>query len=144
MLDSPEPRKTGALRIEKATERDIPLILSFIRKLAEYERMSHKVVATEERLRQTLFGESPAAEVLLAFNGDEPAGFAVYHSTFSTFLACPGVYLEDIFVEPRHRGKGIGKALLAATAKIANSHGGKLSWSVLKWNQPAIDFYVHL
>lgn len=132
------------LRIEKACERDIPLILEFIRKLAEYERMSHRVVATEEDLRAALFSARPVAEVLLAFAGSEPAGFAVYFPTFSTFAGRAGVYLEDIFIEPAHRRSGIGTALFGAVAKLAIEHGGELSWSVLKWNQPAIDFYKRL
>jgi GNAT superfamily N-acetyltransferase len=133
-----------ALRIEKACEGDIPLILEFIRKLAEYERMSHRVFTTEEDLRAALFSDRPVAEVLLAFAGLEPAGFAVYFPTFSTFAGRGGIYLEDIFVEPAHRRSGVGSALLAAVAKLAIEHGGALSWSVLKWNQPAIDFYKRL
>ncbi|HLH41932.1 MAG TPA: GNAT family N-acetyltransferase [Bryobacteraceae bacterium] len=131
-------------RIEKACERDIPLILEFIRKLAEYERMSHRVFATEDDLRAAFFGGRPVAEALLAFAGSEPAGFAVYFPTFSTFAGRAGIYLEDIFVEPAHRRGGIGTALLAAVAKLAVERGGALSWSVLKWNQPAIDFYKRL
>jgi len=132
------------LRIETACERDIPLILEFIRKLAEYERMSHRVSATEEDLSAALFGARPVAEVLLAFAESEPAGFAVYFPTFSTFAGRSGIYLEDVFVKPAHRRSGIGTALLAAVAKLAIERGGALSWSVLKWNQPAIDFYKRL
>jgi GNAT superfamily N-acetyltransferase len=136
--------KRVALRIEKACERDIALILEFIRKLAEYERMSHRVFATEEDLRAALFGERPVAEVLLAFAESEPAGFAVFFPTFSTFAGRAGIYLEDIFVAPAHRRAGIGTALLAAVARLAAERGGALSWSVLKWNRPAIDFYKRL
>lgn len=132
------------MRIVRATEQDVPLILAFIRKLAEYERMSHRVSATEDRLRAALFSERPAAEVLLAFAGADPAGFAVYFQNFSTFLGRPGIYLEDLFVEPAHRRAGIGTALLAAVARLAFERQGSLSWSVLRWNQAAIDFYRRL
>ena len=132
------------VRIERAVERDIPLVLEFIRKLAEYERLSHRVSATEEDLRTALFGERPVAGVLLAYSDKEPAGFAVYFQSFSTFLCRSGIYLEDLFVEPRYRRAGIGTVLMAAVAKLAVERGGILTWSVLKWNQPAIDFYSGL
>ncbi len=133
------------LRIRVATESDVPLILAFIRKLAEYERLSHEVVADEDQLRESLFGLHPSAEVLLAYLGNDPAGFAVFFHNFSTFLGKPGIYLEDLFVEPSHRGKGIGKALLAHVAKLAMERGcARLSWAVLDWNQPSIDFYRSL
>jgi GNAT superfamily N-acetyltransferase len=109
------------LRIVPATERDVAVILNFIRKLAEYEKLSHQVAATEELLRDTLFGERRVAEVLIAYLADEPAGFALYFHNFSTFLGRPGIYLEDLFVEPAHRGKGIGKALLIEIAKMLRS-----------------------
>lgn len=129
-------------RIAKATERDVAVILSFIRKLAEYEKLSHQVAATEALLRETLFGERRVAEVLIAYLADEPAGFALYFHNFSTFLGRPGIYLEDLFVEPEHRGKGIGKRLLIEIAKIAKERNcGRLEWAVLDWNQPSIDFY---
>jgi GNAT superfamily N-acetyltransferase len=133
-----------SIRIEKAVERDVTLVLDFIRKLAEYERLLDRVSATEEDLRATLFGDRPAAEVLLAFEDEQPAGFAVYFQSFSTFLCRPGIYLEDLFVEPLRRRSGIGTALIAAVAKLAIERGGTLNWSVLKWNQPAIDFYKRL
>jgi len=130
------------LRIVPATERDVPVILSFIRKLGEYENLSHQVVATEELLRDTLFGERPVAVVLIAYLANEPAGFALFFHNFSTFLGRPGIYLEDLFVEPAHRGKGIGKALLIEIARIAKGRNcGRLEWAVLDWNKPAIDFY---
>jgi GNAT superfamily N-acetyltransferase len=130
------------LRIAPATESDVAVILGFIRKLAEYEKLSHQVAATEELLRDTLFGARRVAEVLIAYLGDEPAGFALYFHNFSTFLGRPGIYLEDLFVEPGHRGKGIGKALLTQIAKIARERNcGRLEWAVLDWNRPAIDFY---
>jgi GNAT superfamily N-acetyltransferase len=136
---------TSALRIGPATEPDVPLILSFICKLAEYEKLSHEVVATEDRLRDGLFGARPVAEVLLAYWADEPAGFALYFPNFSTFLGQPGIYLEDLFVEPEFRGRGIGKALLGRLAKIAQERNcGRLEWAVLDWNRPAIDFYRSL
>ena len=132
------------LRISKAGEGDLPLVLEFIRKLAEYERMSHRVFATEEHLREALFGEKAFVEVLLAFADSHSAGFAVYFSTFHTFSGRAGIYLEDLFVEPAHRRLGIGTALLAEVAKAAVERGGPLNWSVLNWNQPAIDFYKRL
>lgn len=136
---------SAELRITPATERDVPLILDFIKKLAEYEKLSHEVVATEDLLRKALFGDHPAAEVLLAYWSDKPAGFAVYFRNFSTFLSRPGIYLEDLFVEPAFRGRGIGKALLARVANIASERGcGRLNWAVLDWNRPAIDFYRSL
>ena len=130
------------LRIAPATESDVAVILGFIRKLAEYEKLSHQVAATEELLRDTLFGARRVAEVLIAYVADEPAGFALFFHNFSTFLGRPGIYLEDLFVEPAHRGKGIGKALLIEIAKIARQRNcGRLEWAVLDWNKPAIDFY---
>jgi GNAT superfamily N-acetyltransferase len=130
------------LRIVPATERDVAVILGFIRKLAEYEKLSHQVAATEELLRDTLFGARRVAEVLIAYLGDEPAGFALFFHNFSTFLGRPGIYLEDLFVEPAQRGQGIGKALLTEIAKIARERNcGRLEWAVLNWNRPAIDFY---
>jgi GNAT superfamily N-acetyltransferase len=133
------------LRIEPATEDDLPLVLKLVKKLAEYERLSHEVIATEEDFRKALFGTDRVAEALLAFLGAEPVGFALYFSTFSTFVGRPGIYLEDIFVEPEHRGKGIGAALLARLAKIAcDRNCGRLEWSVLTWNEPAVGFYERL
>jgi GNAT superfamily N-acetyltransferase len=131
-------------RIERATERDLPLILGLIRSLAEYEKLADAVVATEDTLRDSLFVKR-AAEVLIGYAGDEPAGFAVFFQTFSTFLGVPGMYLEDIFVEPRFRRQGLGEALLAHLAKLAVGRGcGRLEWSVLDWNELAIGFYEKL
>ena len=128
--------------IRAAVEEDVPLILHFIRRLAEYERLAHEVVATEEGLRRWLFGERPAAEVVIAEWGGEAAGFALFFHNFSTFLGRSGVYLEDLYVEPAHRGRGIGRALLAHLARLAVERGcGRLEWWVLDWNEDAIRFY---
>jgi GNAT superfamily N-acetyltransferase len=133
------------IQIIPATERDVPLVLSFIRKLAEYEKLSDQMVATEELLRKTLFGARPAAEVVLAYLANEPVAFALYFHNFSTFVGRPGIYLEDLFVEPAHRGKGVGKALLIYVAKLAVERNcGRFEWAVLDWNTPAIDFYRSL
>jgi GNAT superfamily N-acetyltransferase len=136
------------VRIRKASQSDVPLLLSFIRKLAEYERKSHEVVLTEESLRDALFGERPIVEALLAYcpaySDHEPVGFALYFETYSTFRGCRGIFLEDLFVEPRHRGQGFGTALLAATARLAEERGGWLQWLVLDWNEPAVAFYRRL
>lgn len=141
-MASPAP---DLLSIRPASQSDVALILRFIEKLAEYERLSHEVVATEAALREYLFGARPMAEVILAYWAGEAVGFALYFHNFSTFLARPGIYLEDLFVEPEHRGKGIGKALLVNLARIASERGcGRLEWSVLNWNEPSIQFYRKL
>jgi GNAT superfamily N-acetyltransferase len=128
--------------LRAATPDDVPVILACIRGLAEYERLAHEVVATEELLRETLFGARPVAEVLLAFHDEEAAGFALFFHNYSTFLARPGVYLEDLFVFPRFRGRGLGRILLARLARLAVDRGcGRLEWSVLDWNVDAIRFY---
>jgi GNAT superfamily N-acetyltransferase len=130
------------LEIRAATEGDVPLILSLIKELAEYERLSQEVVVTEEALRNSLFGERPGAEVLIGNLGDDPAGFALFFHNFSTFLGKPGLYLEDLYVKPGFRGAGVGQALLVRLAKLARERGcGRLEWSVLDWNEPAIGFY---
>lgn len=133
------------IAIRPATVEDTPLILSFIRELAEYEKLSHEVVATEEALRASLFGERPFAEVLLAFVRGEPLGFALFFHNFSTFLGKPGIYLEDLYVRPEHRGTGAGRALLARLARLAVERGcGRLEWWVLDWNEPAVGFYKRI
>jgi GNAT superfamily N-acetyltransferase len=133
------------IRIEFATAADVPLVLTFIRELAEYERLSHEVVATEEGLRSHLFGERSVAEVLIAYDGDRPVGFALYFPSYSTFLGKPGLYLEDLFVRPDARGRGVGRLLLERLARIAVERGwGRLEWRVLDWNSPAIGFYRKL
>lgn len=130
--------------IRATTAADVPLILEMIRGLADYEKLSHEVEATEEKLRATLFPPNgrPAAECVLAFAEGEPVGYALYFTTYSTFLALPGLYLEDLFVKPERRGHGIGKALLQYLARLANQRGyGRMEWTVLDWNEPAIKFY---
>jgi GNAT superfamily N-acetyltransferase len=135
----------GDLKIRAATEADVPVILSFIRQLAEYERLSHEAVMTEEILRESLFGPRPFAEVLLGYAGDQPATFAVFFHNFSTFLGRPGLYLEDLFVIPEMRGRGYGRAMLVELARIARERKcGRFEWSVLDWNEPAIGFYKKL
>jgi GNAT superfamily N-acetyltransferase len=125
-----------------ARVEDVPVILQLIRDLAAYERAPDEVTATEEQLVDVLFGERRAAEVLLAFEGESPVGFAVYFYNFSTWLGRPGLYLEDLFVTPEKRGKGYGRALLVELAKIARDRGcGRMEWAVLNWNEPAIKFY---
>lgn len=131
--------------IRAATPEDVPLVLSLIRELAVYERLSHEVVATEEVLGESLFGERRAAEVVLARVGGEPAGFALFFHNFSTFLGRPGLYLEDLYVRPEFRGEGVGRALLVRLARLARERGcGRLEWWVLDWNEPAIRFYERL
>jgi GNAT superfamily N-acetyltransferase len=132
-----------SISIRAAAEPDVPLILAYIGELAEFERLPHE--ATEDRLRLTLFGARPAAEVLLAELSGEPAGFAVYFGIYSTFLARPKLFLEDLYVRPQARGRGVGRALLARLAKLAISRGcARLEWSVLRWNERAIRFYSGL
>jgi GNAT superfamily N-acetyltransferase len=133
---------TVRFRIEPATENDLPVILRFIEELAAYEKLAHEVTATEETLRTSLFGARPAAEVLIARADAEPAGFAVYFPTFSTFLGRPGVYLEDLYVSPPWRGRGLGRRLLAHVASVAVDRGyGRMEWSVLDWNDLALEVY---
>ena len=128
--------------IRPARVEDAPVILELVRDLATYERAPDEVTATEEQLVDVLFGERPAAEVLLAFEGQSPVGFAVFFFNFSTWLGRPGLYLEDLFVKPEKRGKGYGRALLVELAKVArNRECGRMEWAVLDWNEPAIKFY---
>ena len=130
------------LTIRPATPADVPLVLDFIRALAQYERLAHLVQADEATLRDALFGPHPGAEVLLAFAGPTPAGFAVFFPNFSTFLGRRGLWLEDIFVKPELRKRGYGKALLLAVARIAHARGcGRFEWAALDWNTPAWEFY---
>ena len=134
-----------SITLRAARPDDVPIILRFIQGLAEYEKLVHACVATEAELTATLFGPRPYAEVLLAFWDSVPAGFALFFHNYSTFLAKPGIYLEDLFVDPALRGKGLGKALLAELARLAVERGcGRLEWSVLDWNEPSIRFYKSL
>jgi GNAT superfamily N-acetyltransferase len=134
-----------SIRIVPATEQQIPLILELIRGLAEYEKLGHEVVATEESLRASLFGPRPDAEVVIAYAGNEPAGFALFFHNYSTFLGRRGLYLEDLFVKPPYRSRGVGRALLQHLARLAVERGcGRFEWWVLDWNQPAIRFYQSL
>ena len=133
------------LEIKAASIDDVPLIFSFIKKLAEYEKLLDEVVATEDGLREVLFGERRYAETVIAYSHNEPVGFALFFHNFSTFVGKPGIYLEDLFIDPAHRGKGYGKALLAHLAKLAQERNcGRLEWAVLNWNQPSIEFYESL
>jgi GNAT superfamily N-acetyltransferase len=137
--DAPDPQ------IRFATVDDVALVLSFIRKLAHYEKLSDQVVATEDLLRETLFGPRRTAEVLLAYCRKQPVGFALFFHNYSTFLGRPGIYLEDLYVDEGVRGKGIGKALLVYLAQLAKQrHCGRLEWWVLDWNDSAIRFYEGL
>jgi GNAT superfamily N-acetyltransferase len=134
-----------AITIRRAEAHEVPLILSFIRDLAEYERLSHEVVATENGLRETLFGPRPHAEVVFACLDAEPVGFALFFHNYSTFLGQPGIFLEDLFVRPHARGHGVGRVLLQWLARTAVERNcGRLEWNVLDWNEPAIGFYRKL
>jgi GNAT superfamily N-acetyltransferase len=131
--------------IKPASESDVPIILSFINKLAEYERLSHEVTATEEVLRNNLFNGSNNAEAILCYENNIPVGFALFFHNFSTFLGKKGLYLEDLYVLPEYRSKGIGKKMLRYLAKLAVERNcGRFEWSVLDWNEPAIKFYRNL
>jgi GNAT superfamily N-acetyltransferase len=133
------------LGIRDAVVTDIPIIFQLIRDLATYERAPNDVVATEEGLREVLFGSEPSAKVILAFCGDKPVGFAVYFFNFSTWLGRPGLYLEDLFIKPEMRGRGYGRGLLVHLAQIAQRRDcGRMEWAVLDWNEPAIQFYKKL
>lgn len=134
-----------ALTIRPATVDDLPLILQLIQGLAEYERLLHQCVATVDELRASLFGARPDAEVIIGVLDGTPAGFALFFHSYSTFLARRGLYLEDLFVIPELRGKGVGKALLKHLARLAIDRGcGRFEWAVLDWNAPAIRFYESL
>lgn len=134
-----------SLEIRPARSSDVPLILSLIRELAEFERLLDQMVADENQLRTTLFGERPAAEVMIAEWDGAPAGFALYFSNYSTFLGQPGIYLEDLYVRPEFRGRGIGEAFLRKLAALAvERRCGRVEWSVLNWNERAIKFYQQI
>ena len=133
------------LRIQPVSENDVALLLTFIRELAEYERLADKVVTTELVLRDSLFGARPAAEALIAYLRDEPVAFAIWFYNFSSFLGRPGLYVEDIYVRPHARGRGVGKALLLHLARLAKLRCcARMEWSVLDWNELAISFYKGL
>lgn len=132
----------SAATLRPATRADVPLITQLIQELAEYEKLAHTCVANEESVEENLFGERPAAEVVLAFMGDEPAGFALYFENYSTHLSRRGMHLEDLYVREHLRGRGVGKLLLAKLASIAVERGyGRMEWAVLRWNEPAIRVY---
>jgi GNAT superfamily N-acetyltransferase len=131
--------------IRGATEADVTVVLSFIKKLADYERLSHEVAATEEILRETLFGRRRTAEVAIGYHKNQPVGFVLFFHNYSTFLGRPGIYIEDLFVDEAFRRRGFGTALLCHVARLANERQcGRLEWSVLDWNEPAINFYKKL
>lgn len=133
------------LSIRPARDGDVPAILEFVRELASYEKLLDEVVADEAQLRATLFGVKPAAEVLIAELAGAPVGFALFFHTYSTFLAKPGLYLEDLFVRPAARGRGVGLALMAECASLALARDcGRFEWAVLDWNEPALEFYRNL
>jgi GNAT superfamily N-acetyltransferase len=135
----------AGLSIRSAKPADVPAIAAMIRALADYEKLSHLCVSTEQDLQRALFGPAPAAEVLIAAVDGVPVGFALFFHTFSTFLARRGLWLEDLFVKPEHRGAGVGSALLHAVAAIAQARNcGRFEWAVLDWNTPAIEFYERL
>jgi len=133
------------MNLRTATRNDVPVIAELIRGLARFEKLEHEVVMTEALLDVGLFGDRPYAEVVLADDDGRPAGFALFFHNFSTFLGRPGIYLEDLFVLPEHRGSGIGRMLLAHLARLAVERGcGRLEWAVLDWNRDAIQFYERL
>ncbi|MEO5802458.1 MAG: GNAT family N-acetyltransferase [Verrucomicrobiota bacterium] len=136
---------TQKFSIHPATVDHIPLVLRFIKELAAYEKLSHEVTATEELLRRNLFSERKTAEVLLAREGEDDVGFAVFFHTFSTFVGKPGIYLEDVFIRPEFRGRGYGKALMIYIARVAKERDcGRLEFSVLDWNKASLEFYWSL
>jgi GNAT superfamily N-acetyltransferase len=139
------PASPPACRIRAASAADVAVILDFIKKLARYEKLTHEVVATEELLKESLFGDRPAAEVAIGYLAERPVGFVLFFHNYSTFLGRHGLYIEDLFVEEEFRGRGIGRALLLYVARLARARNcGRLEWAVLDWNQPAIDFYKKL
>jgi GNAT superfamily N-acetyltransferase len=144
-MTASNPTTSSPIRIRPATSADAALVLRFIRALAEYEKLSHEVVADEAAISATLFGARPAAEVLIGELDGTPVGFALYFTSYSTFLAKPGLYLEDLFVDPSARGRGVGLALMIELARTCTARGyGRFEWSVLDWNEPSLKFYAAL
>lgn len=144
LMTSSAPQ-TPAISLRPAQREDTAQILAFVRELAEYEKLAHEAVATEAGMTEQLFGERPAAEVVIAEVDGHPAGFALFFHNFSTFLGQRGLYLEDLFVQPQYRGLGLGERLMVHLAKLAVERGcGRFEWSVLDWNEPAIRFYRRL
>lgn len=143
MNEPPPARSTPAdLKILPATEADVPTVLKLIRELAEYEKLLHEVVATEKLVHDALFSSKPVVECQVAWVGPTAVGFALYFYNFSTFLGRPGLYLEDLYIRPEHRGQGIGETLLKYLAQLAVKRGcGRMEWAVLDWNKRAIEFY---
>jgi GNAT superfamily N-acetyltransferase len=138
-------RDLSGFNIRPATKTDVPVILSFIKKLADYERLSHEVVATEDSLRETLFGRRRTAEVAIGYYKHQPVCFVLFFHNYSTFLGRPGIYIEDLFVDETFRRRGFGGALFRYVARLASERRcGRLEWSVLDWNEPAINFYKKL
>ena len=136
---------SNGVSIRPAREDEVPLVLQFVRELAEYEHLLHEVVATEERVRRDLFGPRPYAEVVFACLDEAPVGFALFFHNYSTFIGKPGIYLEDLYVRPSVRGRGVGQALLRwLAAEAIERDCGRLEWAVLDWNEPAIRFYKSL
>jgi GNAT superfamily N-acetyltransferase len=145
MHEPPSSDRPTVFDIRPARREDLPVVHALIRALADFEKLSHLCVATESDLDRALFGTRPAAEVLIAWKDDVPAGFALFYHNFSTFLGRRGLWLEDLFVQPSHRREGCGLALLQTLARIAHDRGcGRFEWSVLDWNTPAIGFYQAL
>ena len=137
--------KTMNFKIRPATEKDTPVIITLIKELADYERLSHEVVASEDDIRNSLFGVRPFAQALIGVNEGIAVSFALYFYNFSTFLGKPGIYLEDLYVQPEHRGKGFGRKMLVHIARLAKKQNcGRFEWSVLDWNEPAIRTYEKL
>lgn len=139
------PAEAAGFLLRPATPADVPLVLRGIRALAEFERLGHQCVATEALLHETLFGSDRVAEVVLAFDGESLAGYALWFRSYSTFLARPGIYLEDLFVFPEYRNRGLGRRLIVHLARIAVERGyGRMEWAVLDWNENALRFYRSL
>ena len=144
-MNMTSPKDIPSFQVRAATKTDVPIILAFIKKLADYERLSHEVIATEKILNETLFGRRRTAELAIGFYKKEPVGFVLFFHNYSTFLGQPGIYIEDLYVEEAFRRRGFGRALLNYVAQLAQERRcGRLEWSVLDWNEPAINFYQKL